>query len=353
MGCCIAKGTPEERARDKALRKQMAKYRMEEENKVKLLLLGAGESGKSTIVKQFQILFKDGFSDKERRGYTSTIYRNTVTNLQTVIHYAETKGVFFPEGLGNAIDRASELDPIRGLFDDQLAYDVHEMMGNQIFRQFMIDNRADMQLEDSAFYWFENIDRTSAEGYVPSTEDVLRARVMTTGIIESKFDIDHIPFEVYDVGGQKNERRKWINAFDGITAVIFVVGLSEYDQVMREDAKVNRMHDALKLFDLVANVYLPHLPLFLFLNKKDLFEERLETVPLTVCWPDYRGGNNPKAAIKYIEDKFRGVVKDYHGKARTVHSRVSCATDTENVQFVFNGVKQIILEESFSEGLGF
>ena len=34
-----------------------------------------------------------------------------------------------------------------------------------------------------------------------------------------------------DVGGQRSERKKWLNCFEGIQAVIFVVAMSEYDQV--------------------------------------------------------------------------------------------------------------------------
>lgn len=48
-------------------------------------------------------------------------------------------------------------------------------------------------------------------------------------------------FEMYDVGGQRNERKKWINCFEGVTAVIFVAALSEYDQCLFEDSTVNRM----------------------------------------------------------------------------------------------------------------
>ena len=36
---------------------------------------------------------------------------------------------------------------------------------------------------------------------------------------------------MFDVGGQRNERRKWIHCFDNVTAVIFVTAISEYDQV--------------------------------------------------------------------------------------------------------------------------
>jgi hypothetical protein len=58
---------------------------------------------------------------------------------------------------------------------------------------------------------------------------------------------------MYDVGGQRNERKKWIHCFDDVTAVIFVASLSEYDQVLYEDNTVNRMDEAVTLFADIAN----------------------------------------------------------------------------------------------------
>ena len=52
-----------------------------------------------------------------------------------------------------------------------------------------------------------------------------------TGIVEHKFEIDGNKFAMFDVGGQRNERKKWIHCFQDVTAVMFVAAISEYDQV--------------------------------------------------------------------------------------------------------------------------
>ncbi|CAN0403236.1 unnamed protein product, partial [Hapterophycus canaliculatus] len=84
---------------------------------------------------------------------------------------------------------------------------------------------------------------------------------------------------MYDVGGQRNERKKWIHCFDNVTAVIFVAALSEYDQCLFEDASTNRMIEAMDLFNEICNNrFFSESSMILFLNKKDLFAEKIQRV---------------------------------------------------------------------------
>lgn len=130
---------------------------------------------------------------------------------------------------------------------------------------------AEYQLIDSARYWFDNVERISKAGdtYVPTVDDILHARQMTTGIVEITWVLQKREFKMIDVGGQRNHRAKWIHAFEGITAVIFCVALSEYDQKLREDESKNRMHESLELFDQIINSeWFYKTPIMVFFNKK-------------------------------------------------------------------------------------
>ena len=90
--------------------------------------------------------------------------------------------------------------------------------------------------------------------------------------------------------GQRSERRKWMHCFQEVTAVIFCVAMSEYDQKLYEDETTNRMHEALKLFKDICNTkWFAETAIILFLNKKDLFEKKIKKVPLKTCFPDYSG----------------------------------------------------------------
>ncbi|EFO89083.1 hypothetical protein CRE_15098 [Caenorhabditis remanei] len=55
------------------------------------------------------------------------------------------------------------------------------------------------------------------------------------GVIEVKFNMKGKVFRVFDVGGQRSQRKKWIHCFDDAKALIYVASLSEYDQVLLED----------------------------------------------------------------------------------------------------------------------
>lgn len=43
---------------------------------------------------------------------------------------------------------------------------------------------------------------------------------------------------MFDVGGQRSERKKWMHCFENVTAVVFLAAISEYDQVLVEDETV-------------------------------------------------------------------------------------------------------------------
>src|SRR3954467_7976686 len=78
-------------------------------------------------------------------------------------------------------------------------------------------------------------------------------------------------FRMYDVGGQRGERKKWIHCFENVTAIMFIASLSEYDQVLAEDRSRNRLKESLDLFEGIINLpWFNDAPIILFLNKDDL-----------------------------------------------------------------------------------
>ena len=99
----------------------------------------------------------------------------------------------------------------------------------------------EFQLNDSAIYYFNAMDRMASPSYIPTDQDILRSRVKTTGITETTFKVGELTYKLFDVGGQRSERKKWIHCFENVTALVFLVSLSEYDQMLYEDESVVRL----------------------------------------------------------------------------------------------------------------
>lgn len=93
-----------------------------------------------------------------------------------------------------------------------------------------------------------------------------------------------------DVGGQRNERKKWIHCFEDVTAVIFFVDTAAYNLTLLEDSRVNRLLESLALFEEICNCkYFTETPMILFLNKSDLLKQKIAKVDLGEFFDDYKG----------------------------------------------------------------
>ena len=81
----------------------------------------------------------------------------------------------------------------------------------------------------------EDLDRVFDKGYVPTDQDLLRSRLRTTGITETVFELSQLRYRMFDVGGQRSERKKWIHCFEDVNCLLFLVAISGYDQCLVED----------------------------------------------------------------------------------------------------------------------
>jgi hypothetical protein len=132
-----------------------------------------------------------------------------------------------------------------------------------------------------------------------------------------------------------------------VTAVIFVAAISEYDQTLYEDEKENRLHEALRVFESVCNnKYFFKTAMILFMNKIDLFEQKVKSISIRTCFPEYSGVDSPQEAAEYIRSKF---LEQNHTSGKLIFSHITCATDTGNVQRVFEACQIVILEENLKK----
>lgn len=347
MGCVNSTDDKTAKNRSKKIDQKLKDDHEKQAREVKLLLLGAGESGKSTIVKQMKIIHEDGYSVDDCAQYKAVVYSNTLQSIIAIVRAMGKLQIQFKDE-----ERASDARQLfalaASLEDGELTMELGEVMKRLWLDdgvQECFSRSREYQLNDSAQYFLENLERLTLKDYVPTQDDVLRTRVKTTGIVEINFAYKSLGFKMFDVGGQRSERKKWIHCFEGVTAIIFCVALSAYDLVLAEDEEMNRMHESMKLFDSICNnKWFTETSIILFLNKKDLFEKKIPKSPLNLCFPDYEGANNYSEAATFIQLKFEDLNK--RKDTKEIYTHFTCATDTSNIQFVFDAVTDVIIKKN-------
>lgn len=420
------------RAND-VIEQSLQKEKRNSKNEIKLLLLGAGESGKSTVLKQLKLLHKGGFSHQERLQYTQVIWADAIQSMKILIIQARKLGISLDcddpinqkelfecrrillqakpldyidanvaggsEFLSDYVLKYSEryeakrkvssTGKVRAfetedvLEDCESQLDLRDISQNldepaiddtlfvkkqqqrrtannqevaSAIKQLWSRDRGikqcfarsnEFQLESSAPYYFDHLENFARPNYVCSDEDILKGRIKTTGITENEFTIGSSKFKVFDAGGQRSERKKWIHCFEGITAVLFVLAISEYDQMLFEDERVNRMHESIMLFDtLVNSKWFRDTPFILFLNKMDIFEEKIKRTPIRKFFGDYRGRVcDCEAGVKYFENLFLSLNR-YN---KPIYVKRTCATDTQAMKFVLGAVTDLITQQNLKK----
>ncbi|CAO3616381.1 unnamed protein product [Cunninghamella blakesleeana] len=341
MGCCQSAEVLEEKQRNDAINSQIKRDRANLRHETKLLLLGAGESGKSTILKQMKLIHDGGYVTEERESFKEVIFTNTVQSMKVTIMAMKNLYIDFdnPHNEFNARLIMDLPDQVSGLHQDDV--DAIACLWEDNGIKHCVERSNEFQLNDSAKYFFDSIARIGHPKYIPSDQDVLRSRVKTTGITETTFVVNDVTYRMFDVGGQRSERKKWIHCFENVTAIVFLVAISEYDQVLAEDASMNRLQEALTLFDSICNSkWFTKTSIILFLNKIDLFAQKLPKNSLSKYFSDYMGGDNYELACQYILRRFLSLNTKY--EAKQIYSHFTCATDTKQIKFVMAAVSDII-----------
>lgn len=347
MGNCVATSSdPEADKTNKAIAKQLKGDGDKFLSEIRLLLLGAGESGKSTIAKQMRIIHMNGFTEEERDGYKSLIYQNVWGGIKILCKAANDLDIKVKDKKARAVHKKvmdEDSEYFSGVITKEMVKDLQILWGDAGI-QGTFERRAEFQLSDSVPYYMEHLERLADENYTPNEQDILRSRAKTTGIIETEFEVDGTKFRMVDVGGQRSERKKWMHCFQDVTSVLFCVALSEYDLKLEEDNETNRMAESISLFGQICNSkWFVNTSMILFLNKRDLFQEKIKKVSLTIAFGDYTGPNEWEKCSEFISEKFAEQNKQ---KNKQIYAHITCATDTGNVRFVFNAVKDIILHQA-------
>jgi len=221
-------------------------------------------------------------------------------------------------------------------------------------------NKHLLSMVDNHSIYLNEMLKIAAPEYRTTERHVLLSRVRTNEIVEQKYNIDGTIFKVYDAGGQRSERRKWLDWFGIVDAVVYVAALSEYDEYLREARKTNRLMEALNLLSsLTRNASFNDVSFILFLNKKDLFREKIMNGRHISDVPEFKDDfvGRPRHygdALQHFKKKFKEAAT-HSGKCRLEDTfiHVTCATDSDSMKKVLDSTREILLRQSLQQsGLG-
>ncbi|EDW31531.1 GL11181 [Drosophila persimilis] len=350
-----------QKRRSDAISRQLQKDKQLYRATHRLLLLGAGESGKSTIVKQMRILHVDGFSETEKKQKIDDIKKNIRDAILTITGAMSTLNP--PVAL-----EKKENEPRVEYIQDYASspdfnyppefYEHTEELWKDKGVLQTYERSNEYQLIDCAKYFLDRVSTIKNPNYTPNEQDILRCRVLTSGIFETRFQVDKVNFHMFDVGGQRDERRKWIQCFNDVTAIIFVTACSSYNMVLREDPTQNRLRESLDLFKSIwNNRWLRTISIILFLNKQDLLAEKIKAgkSKLSEYFSEFNKYQTPSDAIMesnddpevirakyFIRDEFLRISTASGDGKHYCYPHFTCAVDTENIKRVFNDCRDII-----------
>ncbi|XP_033631109.1 guanine nucleotide-binding protein subunit alpha-13-like [Asterias rubens] len=346
--CCLSPQQMEAKSRSKAIDKELNKCKSYIRREIKILLLGAGESGKSTFLKQMKIIHGQEFTDEDLRDYRTIIFSNIIKGLK-VLQDARNK-LQIPWGDSTNEEHATNV----------MSCDTIQLVDSTVFSEFVVscralwadsgiqgayDRRREFQLADSVKYFLNELDRIGNKDYLPTMKDILFARKATKGIVEHVIDIRSVPFRFVDVGGQRSQRQKWFQCFEGVTSILFLVSSSEFDQVLMEDRITNRLVESCNIFDTIVNhKYFSEVSIILFLNKSDLLEQKVKVVNLKDYFSAFEGDpTDVKQVQNFILLMFDMRRRD---RSKSLFHHFTTAVDTENIKFVFYAVRDTILKQN-------
>ncbi|KAI8967421.1 guanine nucleotide binding protein, alpha subunit [Mycotypha africana] len=349
----------------------------QEKSGVNVLVLGASGSGKTTLINQIRLMSSDNISKEERLEYRTVILFNIIEAMQSILSAMNKYDVPIDCVHRKAVAEKllQEVNPFPTTLD--IFRSIRSLWKEEGNIQLLYDTRHEYQLStinDTAEYYFEHtLEHVSSSkealiNYLPTDQEILRANRKTTSIVEHSnisfkqvtegsdagsniTTYDYSYYNILDVGGLRSYRKQWAEAFaykSLFSTLLFMVSLSEYDQCLLEDSTTNRMQESLLLFESICDLqYFKKSSIILFLNKTDVFKEKLSSSPLYVYFPHYKGGDHYENACQFILGQYKKITVKSPNKK--IYTHFICALDTVDVQLVMSALHEDIIQISLDQ----
>ncbi|ORZ37350.1 guanine nucleotide binding protein, alpha subunit, partial [Catenaria anguillulae PL171] len=314
----------------------------------KILLLGTSESGKSTVVRQMKLISTGNLSDYREAEWRPILQGNILRGVHELLHAMAQLDISLANTNESAMLRNLPENAVRSPptpFPEEWSEAVLTVYKDPSLK-VAFERRHEATVLDNISYLFQHIPRLMTPNASISNEDILFARLETTGCSETKLNMYGLNYKVYDVPGSRSERHAWVPFFDDANVILFVVSTSSYDQTLAEDPSTNRLLEAMVVFEQVCNnPLLENTAIILFLNKIDLLASKFKAEAFTVPFPDFAapppGEDMTEHVLKFLAKKFYYL---NHKRERKLYVHNTCATDTNQVRVVLATVNKIIIK---------
>ncbi|KER20678.1 hypothetical protein T265_10834 [Opisthorchis viverrini] len=289
--------------RNKEIERELRKEAERRRRRQMILLLGTGESGKSTFLKQMKIINGKRFSAHEMEQLRDIIYDNIYKGVLFLLQARENLDIPWETGDQSPAAQAAELmeehfrahraehrervrlnTPVWSEEEFlQLVPSIQAIWADGSIRK-AFDQRSKIITEnfsENTRYYLNRLHYIGIKDYVPTDEDIVWSRKPTTSIIEEEIVVHNASLVFVDVGGQTKERRKWCHCFSDVTSILFLVACSHYDEHYQDKVTKefrNKLREAMIVFEgLINHAAFRRVSIIIFFNKTDILKEKVSS----------------------------------------------------------------------------
>eukprot|EP01083_Nonionella_stella_P174248 603532_1 len=239
------------------------------------LLLGTQSSGKTTVLKQLQLIHcTDDFIDLHH----DSLYSIRQRCISTILTFCSTTNdhdtVKILHHLSQNLDHPDHLESIKSIIKN-----VYQMHTQRLMKL----------LPKTTLTYLEKIDQIMSVSYTITIDDIM-ADYSHTGLHEMCWFIKDNEFKVIDIGSYPCNITSYIHLFDNVHVVVYMLSLADFcsNTTTKNGVVINAMLHSLQHFtDIVQTKKLQNCEWILFMSKEDIFREKLkEGVSLSECFGD-------------------------------------------------------------------
>eukprot|EP00298_Acanthocystis_sp_HF-20_P010366 c18816_g1_i3.p1 GENE.c18816_g1_i3~~c18816_g1_i3.p1 ORF type:complete len:244 (+),score=62.34 c18816_g1_i3:39-770(+) len=234
-----------------------------------------------------------------------------------------------------------KLLPLEVPITPPIAQTISKFWSHPFVQNFYSQKKYSLHLSPFMNYFLERAEVITEEDYIPTDPDIIRVHSPATKtFVELNFVFRQLDFVLIDC--PKCEPKKWLHFVETSQAMIFIADLNEYDLIKDNE---NVMSASIERFsNFVSDPVLQKTAMILFMNKSDLFQEKIAHVPISDYFPEFHGGSDKELGISFFLEKFMATKNEY----REIYVHVTCLINIENVGFVMECVRDIVVRENLS-----